>query len=140
MRALLIPLALAAAVAVTAAGKPSPVVGAWSFKTQPYDGGCVMVGDLSVSPSPKNGAYSCKLVAHETCQGMKITAHQICTLTEKSGKVAIKSTIALLSDPSMSYAPDNFELKLENAARMTGELRSADIAPVLFYRGEVPVS
>jgi hypothetical protein len=140
MRALLIPLTLAAAIAIAAAGKPSPVTGAWSFKTQPYDGGCVMTGELSVSSAPRNGSYSCKLVARETCPDLKITAQQVCTLTEKNGKVAIKSSIALLSDPSMAYSPDNFELTLESAARMTGELRSADIAPVLFYRGEVPTS
>lgn len=138
-RLALLALALIAAPAALAAGPKHSVTGAWSFKTEPYDGGCVMTGQLIVDRIRKGDAYACKLTAHETCPDVSISATQTCTLTEKNGNVRISSRIVKV-EPALGYTPDDFELTLESSARMIGELRSADIAPVMFYRGDTPIS
>ena len=131
-------LVLAALALMAAAKAPEPVDGAWNFKTASYDTGCVMTGHLMVSPSGAGKTHACKLTAYENCPGIKITTQQNCKLAETNGAIVITSTI--VHSTSANYAPDDFSLKLESAARMTGELRSADIAPVVFYRSEDAVS
>lgn len=138
-RLALFALALLAAPVALAAGPKHSVTGAWSFKTQPYDGGCVMTGQMIVDQKRKGDAYACQIKAYETCPDISINAEQTCTLTEKNGKVLIKSTIVKV-EPALGYTPDDFELTLESSSRMIGELRSADIAPVMFYRGDAPIS
>jgi hypothetical protein len=138
-RLALFALALLAAPVALAAGPKHNVTGAWSFKTQQYDGGCVMTGQLTVERKAKGAAHVCKITAHETCPGISIKADQNCTLTERDGKVRIASTIVKV-EPALGYTPDDFELRLESSSRMIGELRSADVAPVMFYRGDTPIS
>ena len=129
--------ALAALIAAAgAAPRPDPaaaVLGAWRFQTEPYASGCVMTGDLVVMRDANRKGFTCRLVAHEACPEIKITAQQVCTLAHAHGAITITSTIEHVTSPN--YAPDNFALKLESASRMSGELRSADIAPVVFWRG-----
>ena len=135
--ALLAAVLIGAASIATAAAAPHAVDGAWAFKTVPFQGDCVMTGRLVVKPTVK-GAHSCELIAYQTCSAYKITTKQTCQLSETNGAVTIKSKI--VHSTSTGYAPDDFELKLESAARMTGELRSADIAKVTFYRGDEAIS
>ena len=129
--------ALLAAGAAPHPGASGGVRGAWQFQTAPYDGGCVMTGDLIVRGDAKSG-YICRLVAHEACPEITVTAQQTCRLTEERGAVTIKSRLERVTVPN--YAPDNFALRMESAARMTGQLRSADIAPVTFFRGPGAIS
>jgi hypothetical protein len=136
-RTALLALALIGAASVAMASTPHAVDGAWSFKTATFQGDCVMTGRLIVKPSAK-GAHACELIAYQTCSAYKITTKQTCQLSEQNGAVTIKSKI--VHSTSTGYAPDDFALKLESAARMTGELRSADIAKVVFYRGDEVIS
>jgi hypothetical protein len=139
VRATLLAITLAAAIgaAATAAQRPT-VAGAWAFKTEPYPDRCVMTGELVVQPQRSKAGYVCKLTAYETCAAVKNTAKQSCVLSESNGAVTITST--LISTTYPDYLPDNFTLKLESAARMSGQLRSADTAPVIFYRGAGAIS
>jgi hypothetical protein len=137
-RAALLALALCAGVSAAIASSPNAVEGAWEFKTVPFQGDCVMTGRLIVRPRAGGASHACELVAYQTCTGLKITTKQTCSLSEQNGAVTIKS--AIVHSTSAQYAPDDFALKLESPARMTGELRSADIASVVFYRGAEAIS
>jgi hypothetical protein len=133
-RAAFLALALTGAIAAIAATPREQLAGNWSFQTDIYDGHCRMTGQLYVKPSPRNGVFTCTLRATETCGGDKYSADQTCTLSEKTGAVTITSKIVKAS--VSNYFPDDFTLKVENASRMRGQLRSAGlIAPVLFFRG-----
>lgn len=119
--------------------RPDPVVGVWEFKTEPYGGGCVMSGRMTIRPAVGGAPHTCTFVAYENCPDVKVRADQTCTATKVGDKLSIKATIIKV-EPQVSYAPDDWELTVIDAGRMRGELRSADIAPVIFYRGEALVS
>jgi hypothetical protein len=135
--------ALALAGAATAqSGKPSRIkpdrlLGDWSFRTDPYDGGggdCVMTGRMKIKAGERRGLYTCTFSATETCKpGRAVTAEQTCTGELVGNQLTLKATIISVSPPS-AYAPDDWELTVQSPTRMVGELRSADIAPVTFFR------
>lgn len=137
MRAILM-AATAIVVLGAAAAKPArvadPVLGAWQFETAIYSGSCKMSGAMQIRPGPKPNTYACTFVATETCEGLKVRAEQTCTAVKDGKTFTISSTIVKLT-PEVSYAPDDWALTIVDSGRMTGELRSADIAPVTFYRG-----
>jgi len=108
-------------------------------------GGALLAAGAAPHPGASGGVrgdaksgYICRLVAHEACPEITVTAQQTCRLTEERGAVTIKSRLERVTVPN--YAPDNFALRMESAARMTGQLRSADIAPVTFFRGPGAIS
>ncbi len=138
-RAAFLALALMGALAAIAATPREQLAGNWSFRTSVYDNNCQMTGTVFVRPNARNGVFTCTLRAVEACGKDKYTAEETCTLTEKNGAVTITSKIVKASVPN--YYPDDFTLKVENASRMRGQLRSAGlIAPVLFFRGPDIVS
>jgi len=132
--------AAAALSAFAAAGKPAaptidPVAGAWQFETAVYKGSCRIRGEMAIRPTAKPNAYICSFVATETCDDLKVRADQSCTAVKAGNALTVTATVVKLSPPGISYAPDNWSLTIVDAAHMKGELRSADIAPVTFYRG-----
>ncbi|MBU6372536.1 MAG: hypothetical protein KJS97_07360 [Alphaproteobacteria bacterium] len=147
MRAVMLGVALALAVAVgsgAAAAKPAravdPVLGGWVFETAVYKGSCRMKGEMSIRPAPQPNRYTCSFVATETCEGLKVRADQSCTAVKEGKTLTIKATILKLTPPDILYTPDDWSLTIVDSSKMIGELRSADIAPVTFYRGMGAIS
>lgn len=137
-------LTMAVPVASADASKdPTDVLGAWSFKTEPYRfGQCVMTGTMHLSPDPEDGVYACELTAHEDCTDVGRTlVRQTCTARRFGNQVSVRSRIVefletehTLEGVEVNYYPDNFALTVQNAQRMYGALVSAVSAPVEFRR------
>jgi hypothetical protein len=115
------------------------VVGAWTFQTQTYADGCKMYGELVIQPNA-SGKHICTFKTEEHCPDILAKAQESCTAQRNGATLAIKSTVLSVSPPNIGYDPDDFELKIENSARMTGMMRSFHSAPVEFYRGNLPTS
>jgi hypothetical protein len=92
-------------------------LGAWSFKTQPYAGGCVL---------------TCRFDAVETCPNRTAKATQTCTVRRTGNAVKITSKVVRTDSPS--YVPDNFEVELTSPNEMRGGMQSFNSAPVVFRR------
>jgi hypothetical protein len=148
MRALVFAMGLAVALPA-AAQKPAPagaqsgaksanITGGWSFITQTYSNGCRMSGQMTLRPSPA-GKHACTFTTQEKCNDITVHAKESCEAVRDGGKLTIKSTVNAV-DPKVGYEPDDFELTIENGARMTGMMRSFNSAPVEFFRGDAPIS
>lgn len=146
MRAMILGMALALTCAGSsvAAAKPAravdPVLGGWVFETATYKGTCKMKGEMSIRPTTTPNRYTCSFVATETCEGLKVRADQSCTAVKDGKTLSVAATIVKLTPPDIPYAPDNWSLTIIDSSKMIGELRSADIAPVTFYRGMGAIS
>ena len=124
---------------------PSPIVGAWSFRTAPYrDGVCVMSGNMHIRPTGNSEVFSCSFTAVEECPGQdKWVVEQTCKAVNRDGRLSIKSTIVNFLESkefTASYVPDHFGLTVVNRELMTGSLISAVTAPVEFHRDADNVS
>lgn len=118
-----------------------PVLGDWRFETTVYDGGCKMTGAMTITRGASPGTYACRFTATEVCPSVRTTARQTCTATRSGDALEVTSTIVALAPPDSPYVPDDWTLTIRSASRMTGELRSADIAPVEFFRARpIPTS
>lgn len=132
--------ATGAATGALAQARRPAVEGVWSYETDAYNGGCRMSGQLVVRPASRSGRHSCTLVAVEVCGDLRVRAEQTCTVSVSGDQVSIESAVRKVT-PELSYAPDNFSLKLESPQRMTGRLESFATAPARFTRPtDVPVS
>ena len=130
-------LALAAAP-VFATPKAADVSGAWAFETQTYGSHCQLSGSMMIRPAGKD--YACTFTAQERCSDITVKAQESCEAKRlPDGSFNIIATVNKVS-PQVGYEPDNFELKIESGAHMTGMLRSFHSAPVDFFRGDAPVS
>lgn len=143
MRVLVFAAALAAALPATAqkpaaGAKSANITGAWNFQTQTYSNGCRMSGVMSVRPSP-GGKHACTFQTEEKCNDITVRAKESCEAVRDGGKLTITSKVGAV-DPKVGYDPDDFELTIQNGARMTGMMRSFNSAPVEFFRGDAPVS
>jgi hypothetical protein len=143
MRALVFAAALAAALPAAAqkpasGSKVASITGAWSFLTQSYANGCRMSGQMRLAPS-SSGKHACTFSTEEKCPDIVVHAKETCEAVREGGKLTIKSKVGSV-DPQVGYDPDDFELTIQNGARMTGMMRSFNSAPVEFFRGDAPVS
>jgi hypothetical protein len=121
-----------------AGAKNANIAGAWNFLTQTYSNGCRMSGVMAIKPST-TGKYSCTFQTQEKCNDITVHAKESCEAVRDGGKLTIASKV-LSVDPQVGYDQDNFELTIQNGARMTGMMRSFNSAPVEFFRGDAPVS
>lgn len=138
--------ALAAAPVVAqdeppAGGAPADISGGWSFQVDPYfSQGCVMTGELSLTPRDQGG-YACSLLAEERCiSGRILRARQSCEAVIDGSTLSLSSTVTEVEPPGATYFPDNFELTIVDGALMRGELQSSARSPAIFHRGRVPTS
>ncbi|MGF1463547.1 MAG: hypothetical protein ACFB2Z_10350 [Maricaulaceae bacterium] len=118
-------------------GAEADITGAWAFQTELYElnaqgEGCRMTGEMTIIP--EGDGFQCRFTAREKCPLSQHSAEQICTLTRQGDRLLIEAVILRVDPPTISYAPDNFSLTIENSGLMRGRLVSADIAPVTFYR------
>jgi hypothetical protein len=97
-----------------------------------------MYGQMVIAPNA-NGRHVCTFKTEEHCPDVVAKAEESCTATRAGTAVNIKSIVKSVN-PAIGYDPDDFELKIENSARMTGMMRSFNSAPVEFYRGNQPTS
>jgi hypothetical protein len=137
---LLAAMALLAAPSLAQAPVRQPAqahLGAWSFKTQPYAGGCVLSGQMRIT-QPSAGPLSCRFNAVETCPGRVSKATQTCAVSRTGNAVKITSKVVHTDSPS--YVPDNFEVELTSPTEMRGMMRSFNSAPVVFRRSEQAIS
>jgi hypothetical protein len=117
-----------------------PILGAWRFETENYAPSCKMTGDMVIRATKDKDQFTCTFVARERCgREIDVVAEQTCTISRSGTAVSITAAIVKVT-PQVSYAPDNWQLTYVNARKMTGELRSAAIAPVTFFRAETPIS
>lgn len=144
MRSVILGVALALAGVGAAAAKPpravDPVLGGWVFETATYKGTCKMKGEMSIRPTTQPNRYTCSFVATETCQDLKVRADQSCIAVKDGKTLTVTAKIEKLTPADIPYAPDNWSLTIVDSSKMIGELRSADIAPVTFYRGMGAIS
>lgn len=117
-----------------------PLLGAWRFETETYAPGCRITGNMIISPTKEKDRFTCRFVAREKCGNeIDITAEQTCAITRSGKSIDMIATVIKVT-PQVSYAPDNWKLTFVNASKMTGELRSAAVAPVTFFRTQTPIS
>lgn len=126
-------------------GATAPIEGQWSFETAVYDGGCQMTGGMTVEATSVEGVYEGVLTTLERCETYPedfpgFRTEQSVRLARSGADVAIKATIMSVEPDLGNYWPDDFVLKVRHSALMEGELRSADIAPARFTRGDAAVS
>jgi len=133
--------ALAAAPATADDGARVDITGQWSFETEMFDIVCKMTGELSLQATDDPNVYEGRLIAYEACNGEQLyQAEQDVVANRKSDQLQIVATLTRVLPSPENYAPDNFQLTIVNGALMTGELRSADIAPATFRRREDLIS
>ncbi len=137
--ALLMAGAAVAAEPKRAEAAKADIGGVWNFMTEAYGPTCRLSGTVIVAAPAADGKRPCSISAQERCAGLVVASKQVCTAERKGDALAISASIKSV-EPQVSYAPDNFELTIESSARMNGMLRSYNSAPVLFFRGEAPVS
>jgi hypothetical protein len=128
----------AAAQKPAASSKSANIGGAWNFVTQSYANGCRMSGVMMIRQS-NTGKYSCTFQTEEKCPDITVRAKEACEAVRDGGALKITSKVTSV-EPQVGYDPDNFELTIQNGARMTGMMRSFNSAPVEFFRGDAPVS
>lgn len=58
------------ALLVMPAASADPVKGAWAFRTDIEDKGCVITGRMNVTPTGADGLFDCAFVSSETCDYM----------------------------------------------------------------------
>ncbi len=121
-----------------AGAKNANIGGAWNFLTQTYSTGCRMSGVMSIKPS-NTGTYACTFQTQEKCNDITVYPKETCEAVRDGGKLTITSKVISVT-PQVGYDQDNFELTIQNGARMTGMMRSFNSAPVEFFRGDAPVS
>lgn len=144
MRAWIMGAAALLAIAAGADSRPAlkpgetALAGAWRFETERFGFGCTIAGDMILRPIG-GGRYDCSFVAVETCGEAKFTAKQVCTAVQEGEAVRIEASVISVSPP-VSYAPDNWLLRVVGPNEMKGELRSAAVAPATFYRADPAIS
>jgi hypothetical protein len=117
-----------------------PILGAWRFETETYAPGCKITGDMMIRPTKQKDRFTCTFVARERCgRELDVLAEQTCAITRTGKALSISSTVVKVT-PAVGYAPDDWQLTFINASKMTGELRSAAVAPVTFFRAQAPIS
>lgn len=123
------------------------ITGAWAFETDAYDLNpaddtyCSMTGELTLRATGDPDVFEGDLLAYESCRGARIfEAHQDVVAVRSGDALVITSTLRRVLPSPDNYRPDDFELTIVSGALMTGELRSADIAPATFRRQAALVS
>lgn len=126
-------LAAPAAASETGAA-PQDLLGQWGFETEPYDINCVMTGGMTLAATADPAQFSCSLTTQEVCGPLRFRTRQSCVATLVGGRLVVISQLESVEPDPEAYAPDNFVLDQVSGFEMTGQLRSADIAPVRFFR------
>ncbi len=123
------------------AGATADITGAWSFETDVYPLGCQMTGELTLHPTTDPDVFDGRLMAYESCEGgARYEAKQISTARRDGAQLVIESALVRVLPSPEFYQPDDFELTIVDGALMVGELRSADIAGVRFFRRDGPIA
>ncbi|MGE3303436.1 MAG: hypothetical protein AB7M12_10010 [Hyphomonadaceae bacterium] len=134
--------ALAAADAAGAQPKPKAagpsIAGQWAYETDVYANGCKMTGLMTIKPDAA-GRHACVFESREQCPDISVVAQESCLAQRQGDVLTIKSAVHAVK-PQVGYDPDDFDLKIESGSRMTGMMRSFHSAPVIFRRGDAPIS
>ncbi|MEM8637014.1 MAG: hypothetical protein AAGF33_18775 [Pseudomonadota bacterium] len=142
-------LALASvSMLLPAASAQDAVSGAWSFRADVRQKGCVLTGNMTISQPAQNGTRTCSFVSRETCEDIPDTSWQMdqtCKITPQGDKMIIRSKVVRSLTPGYSiqnYLPDHFVVEPESSSLMTGIWQDANFAaPVEFWRDDsLPVS
>lgn len=126
-------------------GASAAIDGDWSFQTAVYEGGCQMSGSMTIASGAVAGIYEGVLYTLERCEHYPedfpgFRTEQRVRLSRQGADVAIKATIVSVDPDLGNYWPDDFVVTVKHSALMEGELRSADVAPVRFTRGDAATS
>ncbi len=131
------------------APETAAIEGDWSFETAVYDTSCQMTGSLSIAPTGVDGIYEGELRTLERCDWYDrhfgetfpgYRSRQSVRLSRRGADVVIHSELIEVEPNLGNYLPDNFVLEVRHSALMEGQLRSADIAPVKFFRDNAAIS
>ncbi|MEO0467304.1 MAG: hypothetical protein AAF216_12245 [Pseudomonadota bacterium] len=141
-------LGLAVSLPFSANGEAEPtgdplamISGHWAFQSETYDG-CNFGGTAYFAPDEHEGELRCELTARQTCIAYEWVVRQSCTARLSDNRLVVESEIEefLVGEPSPSYWPDNFILKIRSSERMTGVLVSHGSHPTEFVRQTPGVS
>lgn len=119
--------------------------GDWNFSTDFYRSGyCQMSGRLTVfSPKSETPSAACSLTAVEVCGEERSVVEQSCEISLEDDAAVIESEIEQFIERksnSLGYLPDNFSLSNISSDEMSGALKSAVSARVIFRRAEGAIS
>lgn len=103
------------------------IVGSWSFRSY-TDDACDFGGVAHLRAPDESGAYPCELTARQVCPAWNVewVVRQSCIANRTDDRLVIRSTIEefIVGEPTPSYWPDNFILKIRPGDLMTGSLIS----------------
>ena len=118
------------------------IEGQWSFQAWTGDDGCNFTGNATLTPPIENdGIYGCELTAKQTCTDGEWIVRQTCTAKRHGNSVVIKSAIVeFISEPSVSYLPDDFLLTVDTSKRMFGALHSYGVYKTVWIRENGDIS
>lgn len=138
-------LALLALPASAQASEPLPpnLSGLWNFEAhvQPI---CTFTGQARLIPQDDPASFDCELTARQDCPAVDVTytVEQTCTATIEDGVLSVRSTIVnfLEGEPTQSYLPDHFELRIEDESTLDGVLLGSGAYPAIWRRAEGAIS
>lgn len=121
------------------------ITGAWSFETDVYETSCQMTGSLTVRATAEDDIYEGDLRTLERCgyyppEFPGFRAVQRSRLIREGDQLTIRSEVVSVEPDTGGYWPDNFVLTVRASDLMEGQLRSADIAGVRFFRSNPTIS
>lgn len=133
------------------AGASANITGAWEFETKVYWGRCKMTGEMNLNAGEAEGEYVGQLIAREKCDGLvdengaplgpiEYYAEQTVHAERDGDRLIITATIDLVLPSAANYWPDDFALTIVHGSLMSGELVSFNTAPVIFFRGDLPIA
>lgn len=103
------------------------IVGSWNFRSFTNDA-CDFGGVMHLQAPDATGAYPCELTARQVCpvNDVEWVVRQSCIANRTDNRLVIRSTIEefVVGEPTPSYWPDNFILKIRPGDLMTGSLIS----------------
>ncbi|MEM1106868.1 MAG: hypothetical protein AAGH87_10805 [Pseudomonadota bacterium] len=118
-------------------GPAYPISGSWTFVSFTGDA-CEFGGVARLGLRNDDGTYPCELTAQQVCpiDNVEWVVRQSCVATRTGNQLVIRSTIEefLVGEPTPSYWPDNFVLKVKSSDFMAGSLISHGAHATQFKR------
>ncbi len=125
------------------------VAGAWSFRTEQFNGDCQMTGEMQFTQTDVSGILSCNFTVSQSCErwDASIVAEQSCVAKVVNNALMIESEVIEVTVPDPRFDPnlyyrDNFSLRVIDANTMRGVAQSVTgpTPAVEFTRVEVSIS
>ena len=121
-------------------GATADITGRWSFLSDPTYPGCSLSGEVFISSTPDENRFTCTVVANDVCPGVwSYRAEETCVAERDGDQLTIASRVLQVKPSTGNYLPDDFAVTIISGSRMTGDLVSALVTDVEFFRGDTPI-